>query len=58
MTLGAPSNVRNNHLSLLRAQMKLFYRSLDKNIKVIEKVKLVDVTPIISSNGNLHLLVL
>jgi len=38
--------------------MKLFSRSVANNSKVVEKVNLVDVTPTISSKGNLYLLVL
>jgi len=38
--------------------MKLFSSSLDIKTKAAEKVKPVEVTPIISSSGSLYLLVL
>jgi len=58
MTYGPPSNVINKPLNLSRAQVKLFYFSLDKNENAAEKVNPVEVTPTISSNGNRYLLVL
>jgi len=51
-------DVIKRHLSLSRAQVKLFCLSLDKNANVAEKVNPVDITPTISSKGNQYFLVL
>lgn len=57
ITLGNAS-LKNNHVSLLSVQMKLFSCLLDNNTKVIEILNHVKVTPIISNNHNLYLLIL
>lgn len=58
MTFESPSDVINYPLNLSRAQVKLFYYSLDNNSKTTEKINPHDVIPTISINNNQHLLVL
>jgi len=57
-SLGYASTLRNNHLSLSRAQPKLFSFSGASKQNAMEKVNFVDVIPITSSNDILYLLFL
>lgn len=52
MTYGSPPDVKSNPFSLYKVQVKLSFRSLDKNTKAFVKANPIDVTLTISSNEN------